>query len=728
MMMAVFVKALPCAVSTGGCYRFRALAGSALCGSAVLAVALQVSAARADQNLSPSFTNQNDDQTFITILQPINDPGDLTAKMKRGNDTMRFGVSLNEQMDATFGGTATIDGGSGTDTFINTEFSSVTVGGLTSFTGVERFQNDGKFNAQGGFEFLGTGGGNTLSYGGSGLLDITDGDLTVATGGGDDSFTIDAGSRITIRKGSGNFDGGSGTDSFTNAGKLTFGGLGTSFSNFETTTNAGTMRFNNGTAGDVLSVEGDFTNSGVLDMHQENKPSDVLGDRIEIGGTFNSSSGSTIELDAQVTAGGKADVVEAGTANGTTTLDVTFVNNNGPRVLIDNPVYLVKSDNVGDLVANIIANGKDLGAIGGGINLSENLDGFDTGLVDYWILNNGGNVTIQSQLNDAKAGGVAQGFASTISSISAIFQKPITAFVSRCKPSDSDGHGFGTWARGSTGEISTSASGVSSFQNNRLSTKNETDYAGFQGGLDGAACDTGDGNTYHAGLLFGTISGTSEQVQSVDRLTADFNTQFIGAYATWINNGGFAADATLRYDYHTFDLSHTDPSMVPDDDVNGDTISAAVGAGYTIVVGEGMSIRPALGLLVGSTAIDSFTSVSVDEYIYKDQLSIMGSASLSAQKLFNLNDSANLLVFVNGTVFNEFGDKPEATFIIKGTPITNSMSNIGTFGQVGAGITLLAAGGEAPTAPDLVGTLRVDAQIGDKIEGWGITAQARLQF
>ena len=82
----------------------------------------------------------------------------------------------------------------------------------------------------------------------------------------------------------------------------------------------------------------------------------------------------------------------------------------------------------------------------------------------------------------------------------------------------------------------------------------------------------------------------------------------------------------------------------------------------------------------------------------------------------------------NGSVFSDFGSDIQPTFTIFNKQQDVEMSNIGTFGQIGAGLTLSSAGGEPATQPDLLGTLRVDALVGDKIEGWGLTAQVRLQF
>ena len=60
--------------------------------------------------------------------------------------------------------------------------------------------------------------------------------------------------------------------------------------------------------------------------------------------------------------------------------------------------------------------------------------------------------------------------------------------------------------------------------------------------------------------------------------------------------------------------------------------------------------------------------------------------------------------------------------------IDSNISNVGTFSQISTGVTLLAKGGEAISQPDFTGTMRFDAQIGEKLEGWGLTAQFRMQF
>ena len=922
---------------------------------------MQISIAIAAEDWSSDFTESDD---IVVKTGVVVDPGGLIVNMKAGNDELHLGGADGEggiaAFNGTFGRNADIDGKSGNDFLIVTDQSVLTVGGRTTVVSVENIINDGVINANGGFDLVGTKAGETLSYEGGGTLTVRGGDFNVNTLAGDDTLLIESGSTITVQGADANFDGGSGADSFSNAGEvktrtgditisnfervansgnsfrargdfvytgtgggdtftntgaviaggtasfdglggadvldnsgkilggavtiegietvtnagkikadtngvtysgtagddsfantgvvrsetaagfdfgdgddtltndgkiivrsgnatfdggagadsfgnagevrtrtgdivianfetvtnsgnsfhaagnfaytgsaeddtftntgsviaggtaafdglagadvltngatgtMNFGLNGSTIDNFESVTNSGAMAFNtsgSNSGGNALTVDGDFNNGagGVIDLKQNR-----IGDTAGIQGIFTSVATSRIDLDTQLTDGGLSDLIAAGAANGETTLDIQFRRDRGERELFGQDLLIVSSDGNGTLDAGVTINGIAGGDIGDGINLSEKLGGvYEQGLVDYWIRNNNGDVFVESIVDKDKGGGLVAPLASTISAVTTLFNKPISAFVSRCKATDTDGSGFGTWARGSGGTLETSSTGqVKGGNSESLSATSQIDYAGLQSGLDFASCDMGGGSTYHAGIIVGYIGGTSTQQDTSSGLKADFNTKSVGTYVALIHESGLTADATLRYDFHQFDLTHADPTLLaPDTEVDGSTISGSVGASYSYPLSDTIVVRPALGILIGRTSLDSFDLASRESGIdFEDQVTIMGNANLTLQKVFSVSDSENLIAFVNGSVFSDFGSDIQPTFTIFNKQQDVEMSNIGTFGQIGAGLTLSSAGGEPATQPDLLGTLRVDALVGDKIEGWGLTAQVRLQF
>ena len=624
----------------------------------------------------------------------IKTTGDLTYTGTAANDT------LTNSGQITVGGVATFDGAGGTgDQLLNSGTISGT--GLTTISNFETFTNSGTINAKGGLDYLGSASAETFTN--SGTLNVT-GDATI--------------------------DGGGGTDSMTNSGTLSVSGV-TAISGFETVTNDGTMVFNSkgnlppGTTVATIDVGAGntFTNNGTVDLHQ-GPGSVVFGDNVDIIG--NADLPGTLSLDISLRNGGISDnLTVSGDVTGAVDLDLHY-DTSGSYVLLDGGRL--------DIIAaggdtSLLSIGNVNTADGGNIGADSLID--TSGLIDFFLRQDGSGIFVESVLDSAKAGGLAGAFSGALTSVNAIFQKPVSSFVSQCKTDTERGHGFGSWFRASNGSIDTNTSGSSSFGGlppDSVESRNTTDYYGLQGGADVATCNIGGTTTVHTGLTVGQVTGTSVQTNAADFLTMNFDSKFIGGYVALIHNSGFTADANVRYDFHNFDLSHTDTDVLkPGTKVNGETISGSVGAAYNYSLGDGIAIRPAAGFAVSQTSVDPFNVNNNGTFTFKDQVSIMGQAALTLSKTFEVSDNSRLQAFINGTVFHEFGSKAHSVFDL-GQPVDVTTSTIGTFEQIGTGLTYIVQGGDKPTEPNFASTIRLDAQFGDRLEGWALTGQARVQF
>jgi len=695
-----------------------------------------------------------------------------------GDDTFTNGGTLNVTTTADF------NSGAGTgDILSNLAGKTITVGGLMTIADIETVNNAGTIDANGGLNYYGTLLANdTLVYQGTGNLSVT-GAFNLDGLGGTNSFTAETGSNITVTgltsiasfstftskgsfsTGSLAYTGTAGDDTFSNSGDLditgtasldgglqavadqlinsgtlTFGGAAT-IANFETVSNSGAMNVDTSLAitgpttftnTGTFNVDGSFSGTGgtnftngatgIVDMNDG-----ATGDSLSVDGIFLASTGSHIRADITLNTLGTADTITAGQTSGSTTLDL--FGSFGPGDINDlaAPLVIVDSTNPGSMTLDGVT------VNGAAVTRDATTNMFSIaqeGIVNYWLSDAGGDVVVQSVLDPELAGGVAAGFASTISSISAVFHKPVTPFVGQCKQDDADGIGYGTWARATGGKLDMSSSGSYSYLGTPqpLESQNKIDFLGLQAGFDAAACDNGDGRTMHGGITVGNVRGESQQVNSPSGgLSADFNTTFVSAYSVLILASGFTADANIRYDFHDFDLSHSNANVIDGSiSVKGSTLSGTAGASYTFRVGDNILIRPNVGLAVSKTSFDDFNLIT-GNLAYKDQVSVLGTVGLAASAIYQISDAQILNPFVSASVYNEFGDDAEAVFD-NGTIYDMQMSNVGTFEQVSAGLNIIGTAAAGSTEPNYIGTIRLDALFGDRLEGWSATAQARLQF
>ena len=651
--------------------------------------------------------------------------------------------------------------GMGADSFANNGTLRVLNSNPLKITDFIATSNTGNIIANQGFTYQGTAGDGTLTNGTGALISVRNGNGVFDGLAGNDIFTNrgklqvrdgnlavrnietvnNTASGIILSTRSTVFDGGANGALFRNAGKVISKGKLT-IRNFDATSNTGKIFAKNGFLhealvgqsfvngqGGVLRVFGGttfnstFENRGIFNIADNGK----VGDVVTIRDNFvaMNTGRSILDLDLHGSTG-KADQLDItgqvqGNANN---IKFNFINpadTNYQLYDVSKPLEIVNSAG-GNVVLNVNGEqGQTVQVVNG-----DSQKFYDFGLIDYIISNKNGSVSITNQLNETQAAGLAGGFSATLASIAAIFDKPVSGFVSSCKP-DNDGKGFGTWFRGTGGRLNSDLSATVNGTGTSVQTKNSTDFLGLQGGFDAAACDVGSMHaTIHGGVTIGQITGTTNQTNG--GLKVDFDSPFVGVYSALII-GNFTADALVRYDFHNFDLSHMNTEIIaPGTKTHGSTISGNVSTSYSFRLGDSVIFRPAAGVTIANTSVDSFTVNGTGVLSPKDQMSIMAFAGATVQGTLPVSDHLILLPFVSANVYNDFGDVAQSTFTIGKFSRTAQVNTVGTFGQIGAGMNFFIPAASGTKAPFVVGGVRWDGQFGKHLDGWALTGNVRLQF
>ena len=138
-------------------------------------------------------------------------------------------------------------------------------------------------------------------------------------------------------------------------------------------------------------------------------------------------------------------------------------------------------------------------------------------------------------------------------------------------------------------------------------------------------------------------------------------------------------------------------------------------------------MTPGAGVTVSKTSVDSFgVNGNTKNFSLKDQTSIIAYAGAILQGTVPVSDSLILLPFVSANVYNDFGQSTKATLDL-GQTVNVKTENVGTFGQVGGGLTFFVPTGSG-NAPYMVGGVRADTQFGSRLKGWTVTGNVRLEF
>ncbi len=203
--------------------------------------------------------------------------GDLSFGFGGGND-----VFVNRGTAEALAGTATFDGGVGTDDeLFNADTGSIAASGVVDIKNFETVTNNGTITAGGALNYTGSDDIDTFTNGPDGSINVT-GSGIFDSGDGTDSFlnngSIDIGNNATFNGGDG--DG----DTFTNnagGGNLISVGGQTIIKNYETVINNGRFDANGGFGYAGSNTAGSFTNTagGAINVNNGDATFNGLGGR-----------------------------------------------------------------------------------------------------------------------------------------------------------------------------------------------------------------------------------------------------------------------------------------------------------------------------------------------------------------------------------------------------------------------------------------------------------------
>jgi outer membrane autotransporter protein len=249
-----------------------------------------------------------------------------------------------------------------------------------------------------------------------------------------------------------------------------------------------------------------------------------------------------------------------------------------------------------------------------------------------------------------------------------------------------------------------------------------TNFTGFQLGMDLSRSDIGgSGWNAHFGLTAGDV-WLDTTMQNAIGVSSKVDAPFYGIYAALIGHGMFV-DVQVQRNQYNIDLTNTSAYLQGSGtSASGWTIVGT--AGGVIPFAETWFIEPSVGL--------NYATASVDDVVLPYGLgtlqtnayeSLIGSLRLRLGTSFAANSNLILRPSIQGGVWYEFSGDGAGTFIdSSGGAAVFGVTNIGTFGQVGVGLS-----GQALDT-GLLGYVRADYRFGENIQGGSLTGGLRKQF
>ncbi|MBL8572751.1 MAG: autotransporter outer membrane beta-barrel domain-containing protein [Hyphomicrobiaceae bacterium] len=613
-------------------------------------------------------------------------------------------ASVSNGAGATIRNAGTLTSGAviqNSGTINNSTAASIVNGGVNNLTAGSLLTNVGTVN--GGVTNAGTVNSNTAT--------------SVINGGLINTGTVNAAGQVNgaIANNAGSFTvtgALTGNNTFTNAGGATLNVNGGDFTGLTSLGNTGTINLADTraltTAGTITNNAGGAINltgttatvSTLANAGTVNMTNGAINSVLNVGGNYSATAG-VINLDVDLSATNSAAqrgdrLVATGTTSGTTTLNFTNI---GTKGYFANAINVVTDTGT---TANFTTTG-----------LERNL------LVIYTFQRSGNNWQIVSSLDAAGAGVAASSVSSALTSISTGFTEAASAFISQPADPKVNQLSFGIWSRGKAGQydISSRTSTLKSAANSRW----ESTLAGYQIGADGGIFDiNGSGFNLHFGLTGGTVVVKGKDAKFAGMSKTDAEAPFFGFY-TALTGHGYFADLQVQRNY--YDMALLNPTA-------GFNNAQVGGAGYTVVgslgkqfvIGESSFIEPSIGLNWSRIKVEDVGIAGIGVVRTNDIESTLGSFRLRAGTAFQATENLVLQPTVTASIWHEFSGNSTGSFISAGGTETITSTRVGTFGQVGAGVTAQSLNS------GLLGFVRADYRFGQNINGVAVNAGIRYQF
>ncbi len=455
-------------------------------------------------------------------------------------------------------------------------------------------------------------------------------------------------------------DGSSGTGIFTQAGGILQlnSGATTLTGNVS---NGGALSTQNGAAGDIVTIDGDFTGGGsvLLDVSlgDDSSAADMLVVSGDASGTTLVSINNVGGAGAQTING--IEIIQVnGTSTGSFTLDGDTVNGNGEQIVTAGPFgyRLVQTTTGTHALSSLDSAGNPILA--------------GAGVASYEAL-----PTVLMSLNRL------QGFQSRTRARVPV--APAEETVTRLTRQ------FGTsgnvlsypdsplWF-----EISGTRSDIVPVSSDAGITGIDTDAYRISVGADTILSDAANGTLYGGLSVF---YGDASSTVTTGTASGNVDTDSLGLNlsATWLDTRGFYVDTQLQYARNSSDAS--DPSTgLSQNDIESDEISASVEVGRPIEVKPGLVLIPQAQLAYSTLSVDEFTGSSGNQVTFDDADSLTARLGVSANKWFSTNSGTGTY-FGLINLYQEFD--PETRVTVGGFDFNERVDDTGI--ELGFGARML---------------------------------------
>ncbi len=494
-----------------------------------------------------------------------------------------------------------------------------------------------------------------------------------------------------------------------------------------------------GAAPGVLTVDGDLVNDGTLALADG-----AVGDVVTVTGALSGSG--LYRLDTDIAAG-TADRVEVtgGPVSGVLSFDIRDAGNAEPD--FGQAATLLSWDTA--------FNGANSYSLADPVGLPE-----ATERVIYLVVadDDAGEIQLISAANPA-VGAISGNIVLTQSLIGTVINRPSSPYTTGIGFEADRACRMGSWARavGGTADATGATRGAELPNGERISVESKIDasYHGFQVGTDLGCYDGRFAEwTLIGGAILGMNSGsTTQPVYAVDPITgrataemtsvndADFDQKYAGVYVSAMK-GSWVVDLQLRREWTAFKLNNTpQPGSLglrltdAEFDSRATTVSGSVG--YSMPLGaedSGWSLTPTAGFAWTKTSTDTIVFDDDSTLALDDSETRIGfiGAGLSRTRLAEDGRSA-MSLFASGTWYKDFAKPAESTFTLMQSDGTTSVQrlssdNLGSFGEVSLGASYVRLMDGTGPIKQLNATIRVDGRTGSALDSYGVTGQLRLQF
>jgi hypothetical protein len=461
----------------------------------------------------------------------------------------------------------------------------------------------------------------------------------------------------------------------------------------------------------IPTVSGNVTNSGTIDLTGGPTPT---ANRLTTG-SFTGLTGSAINIsdDLSAIAGKSGELISANGNSGSTTIN--FSRLGGPVVLGGPTQVIVNNGAPGSGTLNATATGNGVGAFG---------------LVNVSLQSVGnGNWDLVRSLNTGATTAPVASIMAALAAIDTSFHQSTTPFVASPQSQDPDKWTGGVWSRATGGQTTTKSMAFESFGGTSADLRVKTNFDAYEVGVDtGILNFNGSGWNGHFGVMAGAVNATADELLSGSGTSIKFDVPFAGVYGV-MTHGPFFMDLEFRHDWVDTHVTNV-PANLTNADLKGHGDSLSGSAGYHFDLVNNWFVEPAAGFGLTQTQFDSLATnlgqqsqgIAPGTITFDSIFSMLVHGGARVGTSFIVADTLALQPFGTLSVWRELGGQSNATFANGGVTDPLTLSRVGTFYQVGVGLSaqVLNTG--------LIGFVRGDFRWGDDLNGAAVVGGLRYTF